>query len=140
MIPTPGAPDPTTGSANSRSAGITSRSPPASAQLRRSFAPPAWCSYSTRMSYFAPAASVIESGGVGLQSSPQSVATSFWQVASQVCEQHFGSKLQIRPAQKNPSGHVRLTAAPVRQMSWLQVASSNPPGTRDVAVTSWPFT
>ena len=140
MIPTPGAAAPATGFANSRSAGITSRGEPARAQLRRSLAPPVSCSYSTRMSYFCPAARAIESGGVGLQSRPQSVATSFWQVASQVCEQHFGSKLQISPAQKNPCGQVRLTAAPVRQMSWLQVASWNPVGRRDAAVTSWPLT
>jgi len=67
-MPKPAAGVSRMGTGNNRSAGITERAAPGSAQLRCSFAPtPGWCSYSTRMSYFTPADSVIEIGGVGLQ-------------------------------------------------------------------------
>ena len=92
------------------------------------------------MSYFCPALSGIASGGVGLQSRPQTDLTASWHFASQVIEQHDGLRLQMTPAQKKPSAQVELIAAPVLQMSCEQVALSNPVGGRAVAVTSCPLT
>ena len=90
-------------------------------------------------------------GDVGEHSISHTLFTSSMQRASQVTEQHDGSPpgrppvrrsggWQIRPAQKSPCLHVRLTDSPATQMSCAQVSGSRSGGLRLVSVTGTPST